>query len=107
MPLFEIETEAHIVITWAEDEEGAKEVLATSYPTETPLRVTKRTRDTWVISKAILGIKGKVKPCSTARDCLARAGGDKDYAIRLYMQRTGSDLATSQDAIETNMPMGW
>ncbi len=107
MPLFEIETEAHILITWAEDEDAAEEVLAASYPNESPIRITKRTRDTWVISKAALGISGAASPCSTARDCLARAAGDKDYAVRLYMQRTGSDLESSEQAIESNMAMGW
>ena len=32
MPLFEIETPSHIVITWADDEEAAKAVLRASYP---------------------------------------------------------------------------
>ena len=27
MPLFEVETDAHIIITWADDEEKATEVL--------------------------------------------------------------------------------
>jgi hypothetical protein len=107
MPLFEIETESHIVITWADNEETARAVLAESYPAEQPVRVTKRPRDTWVISKAALGIRGKTDPCATARDCLDRAAGDKLHAIRLYMHETGSDLERARKVIESNMVMGW
>ena len=46
-------------------------------------------------------------PCSAARDCLAKASGDKVHAIRLYMQQTGSDLEDSRKAIESNIVMGW
>jgi len=107
MPLFEIETEAHIIITWAGDEGAAAEVVRESYPTETPLRITRRPRDTWVISKAALGIKGSADICSTARDCLSKAAGDKLHAIRLYMQHTGTDLERARKVIESNMVMGW
>ena len=34
MPLFEIETEAHIIISWAEDEHAASSVVAEAYPQE-------------------------------------------------------------------------
>jgi hypothetical protein len=107
MPLFEIETQAHIIITWAADESAAQEVVKDNYPAEQAVRVTRRPRDTWVISKSALGIKGKTDPCSVARDCLARAAGDKVHAIRLYMQHTGSDLEHSRKVIESNMVMGW
>jgi hypothetical protein len=107
MPLYEIETANHIIITWAEDDRGATDVVRDSYPQEPPLRVTRRPRDTWVISKSALGISGATDPCSTARDCLAKAAGDKLHAIRLYMQHTGSDLERSRKAIESNMVMGW
>jgi hypothetical protein len=107
MPLFEIETEAHIIITWAEDERAAVAVVEKAYPHEEPIRVTKRPRDTWVISKSALGIKGPTDPCNVARDCLAKASGDKVQAIRLYMQHTGSDLEHSRKVIESNMVMGW
>jgi hypothetical protein len=107
MPLFEIETESHIVITWATDEDAARKVVQASYPSERPLRVTKRPRDTWVISKAALGINGKTSPCATARDCLDKAAGDKLHAIRLYMHETGSDLEHARKVIESNMVMGW
>lgn len=107
MPLFEVETRSHIIITWAEDEAAATEVVRDSYPQEPPLRITRRPRDTWVISKSALGISGPADPCFTARECLAKAAGDKVHAIRLYMQQTGSDLERSRKAIESNMVMGW
>ena len=62
MPLFEIETDSHIIITWAADEDSARDVVKDSYPHEPPLRVTRRPRDTWVISKAALGISGNSRP---------------------------------------------
>ena len=89
MPLFEIETEAHIIITWAEDDASAMNVVTDAYPCEKVLRTTRRPRDTWVISKAALGITGVTDPCTTARDCLSKAAGDKVQAIRLYMHETG------------------
>ena len=54
MPLFEVETSAHIIITWADDEEVATAKARDAYPTEQITRITKRPRDTWVISKAVL-----------------------------------------------------
>jgi len=107
MPLFELETSSHIIITWAEDEKAATHVVEQSYPQEPTVRITRRPRDTWVISKSALGISGPTDPCSTARDCLAKAAGDKVHAIRLYMQHTGADLECSRKAIESNMVMGW
>jgi hypothetical protein len=108
MPLFEIETDAHIIITWAENESAAKAVAKDSYPTENILRMTRRPRDSWVISKAVLGITGKGgDPCTVARDCLSKASGDKVHAIRLYMHETGTDLDQARRAIESNMVMGW
>jgi hypothetical protein len=107
MPLFEIETEAHIIISWADDEEAARQIVRESYPQEPPIRVTKRPRDTWVISKSALGIVGRTDPCAVARDCLDKASGDKVHAIRLYMQETGTDLERARKVIESNMVMGW
>lgn len=107
MPLYEIETDAHIIITWADDEASASAVAADSYPTENILRMTKRPRSSWVISKGLLGIKTETNPCSLARDCLSKSSGDKVHAIRLYMQETGDDLEQSRKVIETNMVMGW
>jgi hypothetical protein len=107
MPLFEVETENHIVITWAENGDAASAVVSDAYPQERVLRLTKRPRDTWVISKSALGISGKMDPCHAARDCLSKAEGDKVRAIRLYMQHTGVDLEQARKAIESNMVMGW
>lgn len=107
MALFEIETNAHIMVGWAETREAAEEIAKENYPEEDIVRVTQRPRDLWVISKRLLGIEGSSDPCDTARDCLARAAGDKVHAIRLYMLDTGVDLHEAQKAIETNMSLGW
>jgi len=107
MPLFEIETDAHIIITWAESEEAARAVVSGAYPSDELTRITKRPRDTWVISKSALGLTEDADPCMVARDCLAKAAGDKVHAIRLYMYETGSDLVRARKVIESNMVMGW
>ena len=107
MALFEIETNAHIMIGWAESHESAEAIAKKYYPEEDVVRVTRRPRDIWVISKRLLGISGTTDPCDTARDCLARAAGDKVHAIRLYMHETGSDLERARKVIESNMVMGW
>lgn len=106
MPLFEVETEAHIIITWAANEDDATAVVNDAYPHDRVVRMTKRPRDTWVISKSALGISGNLDPCHTARDCLSKAAGDKVSAIRLYMQETGVDLTNARKAIESNL-VGW
>lgn len=107
MPLFEIETEAHIMISWATCLEQAEFLAEKYYPEERVLRITRRPRDMWVVSKAVLGMTGKDAPCDIARDCLARASGDKLHAIRLYMLETGSDLDLARKVIEATMPTGW
>ena len=107
MPLFELETPSHIIITWADSEAAAREVVQQTYPHEQPIRITRRPRDTWVISKTALGISGSMDPCHVARDCLSKAAGDKVHAIRLYMQQTGTDLDHARKVIESNMVMGW
>jgi hypothetical protein len=107
MPLFEIETEAHIMIGWANSLEQAEHLAAKHYPDEKIVRITRRPRDLWVISKGLLGLGDKTRPCDVARDCLARASGDKLHAIRLYMLETGADLNTARKAIEANMSIGW
>ena len=107
MPLFEVETDAHIIITWADDESSAGSVATDSYPAESILRLTQRPRDSWVISKGVLGIAATEDPCAVARDCLSKASGDKVHAIRLYMHETGNDLEQARKAIESNMVMGW
>jgi hypothetical protein len=107
MALFEVETEGHIMIVWADDKERARQFCEDNYSGEAILRVTARPRDAWVISKRMLGIEGSVDPCTTARECLARSSGDKLHAIRLYMQETGTDLDGARKAIESNMAIGW
>ena len=101
MPLFEVETDAHIIITWADSEGSATTVANDSYPGENIVRLTKRPRDSWVISKGVLGITTqKSDPCGVARDCLAKAAGDKVHAIRLYMHETGNDLERRDHACD-------
>jgi hypothetical protein len=107
MPLYEIESDAHILITWAEDEQAARDVVADAYPTDTIIRLTKRPRDTWVISKGVLGLSSRMDVCGIARECLSKSSGDKLHAIRLYMHETGSDLEKARRVIESNMVMGW
>ncbi len=107
MPLFEIETTSHIIITWADNEDDAREVVDDPYPGDAVIRLTRRPRDTWVISKGVLGISAKMDICTIARDCLSKSSGDKVHAIRLYMHETGSDLEKARKVIESNMVMGW
>ena len=107
MPLFEVETDAHIIITWADDDQAATGVVSAAYPNDQVIRLTKRPRDTWVISKTALGIKKEIDPCIVARDCLSKAAGDKVHAIRLYMHETGTDLEQARRVVESNMVMGW
>jgi hypothetical protein len=107
MPLFEVETTSHIMIACVADDQGARAFAATHYPSEEILRVSHRPRDAWVISKKLLGIQAESDPCSIARDCVAKAQGDKLHAVRLYMQATGSDLEGARKVIESNMIRGW
>jgi len=108
MALYEVETDAHIVITWAEDENQAKGQVFDNYPSEEILRISKRPRMSWVISKSALGLTNTpMDPCLVARDCLSKAEGDKVHAIRLYMHETGNDLNQARRVIESNLVMGW
>jgi hypothetical protein len=107
MPLFEVETTSHIMIASAEDEATARAFAMTHYPIEEIIRVSHRPRDAWVISKKLMGIQAEGDPCSTARDCLSKAQGDKLHALRLYMQKTGTDLEGARKVIESNMARGW
>jgi hypothetical protein len=107
MPLYEVETTAHIMIACADDDKSARAFAVTHYPSEEILRITHRPRDAWVISKKLLGIQGETDPCVVARDCLSKAQGDKVHAVRLYMQSTGCDLDGARKVIETNMARGW
>lgn len=107
MPLYEIETNGHIMIGWADSTDAARALAFDLYPEDQILRVSKRPRDLWVISKRLLGLETQASPCDIARECLAQASGDKLHAIRLYCQKTGTDLQEAQKAIETNMSLGW
>lgn len=108
MPLFEVETDSHIIITWASDENAATQVVKEAYPSDHVVRMTKRPRDTWVISKGALGLTSHaIDICSVARECLSKSAGDKVHAIRLYMNETGTDLDKARRVIESNMVMGW
>ena len=108
MPLYEIETNGHIMIGWADSLEGARGLAKEHYPEDEILRVSKRPRDLWVISKRLLGLAtNDSQPCDIARECLSQTAGDKLHAIRLYCQKTGVDLQEGQKAIETNMSLGW
>jgi len=107
MPLFEVETNAHVMIAWAESQDEAAGLAQQHYPEDEVVRITRRPRDLWVISKSMLGVNAPTEPCDTARDCLSRASGDKLHAIRLYMLDTGADLHEAQRVIESNMSMGW
>ncbi len=107
MPLYEVETDSHIIITWANDEDAARAVVTEAYPEDQVIRLTRRPRDTWVISKGSLGLSSRMDICGVARECLAKSSGDKVHAIRLYMHETGSDLEKARKVIESNMVMGW
>ncbi len=109
MALYEVETNAHIIITWADSDSSATAVVRESYPNDQVIRLTKRPRDTWVISKGALGMTQSqgLDPCGVARDCLSKTAGDKVHAIRLYMHETGADLEHARRVIESNMVMGW
>ena len=73
MPLFEVETESHIIITWAQDQDAAGDVVQDAYPHEKIVRLTKRPREhLGDFQGRGAGIAGKkIDPCHTARDCLS------------------------------------
>ena len=52
MPLYEVETDAHIMITWADADAAATAKVKEAYPEENIVRLTRRPRDSWVISKS-------------------------------------------------------
>ena len=86
MPLFEVETEGHIIITWAEDESAAENLVQDTYGTEPITRLTKRPRDTWVISKSALGITDSTNPCTVARMGPFAGIGHRPLATRIRLR---------------------
>ncbi|MBA4032188.1 MAG: hypothetical protein C0478_15050 [Planctomyces sp.] len=107
MPLFEIETSAHIMVAWTESKDAAEALTHETFPDEEILRISRRPRDAWVISKRLLGLTGPASPSEMARDCLAKSHGNKIEAIHLYMVGMGVTEDEAQRAIETNMSLGW
>ena len=53
MPLFEVETNAHIMIAWAENKEEATEITKGFYPDEDIVRLTKRPRPKTLVAGAV------------------------------------------------------
>ena len=47
MALYEIETNAHIMVGWANTQEEAENAAQENYPEDEILRVTRRPRDMW------------------------------------------------------------
>ncbi len=107
MALYEVETTSHIMIACVDSDADARVFAEKHYPNEEILRVNKRPRDAWVISKTLLGLASDADPCAKARDCLSKASGDKLHAVRLYMHETGTDLEGARKIIESNMALGW
>ena len=87
------------MIGWASSLEQAEHIAAKHYPEEKILRITRRPRDLWVISKGLLGLGEKFRPCDVARDCLARAAGDIGTTIfhPVGTCRMGHDAAAVVD----------
>lgn len=107
MALFEVETDGHIVVVWADTKDGAKAFCRATYPAEDVIRVSQRPLDAWVISKRLLGLRGPGDPAQLARRCLLRAYGDKDQAVALYAAEAGCSEDDARKAIESNLAVGW
>ena len=54
-----------------------------------------------------VGSASEADVSDVARECLAKASGDKLHAIRLYMKETGVDLEKARKMIESNIVYGW
>jgi len=107
MALFEIETNAHIMISWADSREAAEAVAKKHYPEEDIVRVTKRPRDIWVISKRLLGIQGASDPCDTARDLPRPAPPEtRSTPFASTCSTREADLHEAQRAIENQHVAG-
>ena len=65
-------------------------------------------RKTNLVSENFGAITGNGAEVSdVARECLAKASGDKLHAIRLFMNETGVDLEKARKTIESNIVYGW
>ena len=107
MPLFEIETNAHIIITWAADDSAAEVVVQEKYPQDQVIRLTKRPRDTWVISKAALGLtRASFDPCATAGIAWKKLPATKSTPFGSTCMRPARTW-NMRKVIESNMVMGW
>ncbi len=107
MPLYEIETNGHIMIGWADSTDAARALAVDLYPEDQILRISKRPRDLWVISKRLLGLRLRplpvISPANAWRKPLATSCTRSGFTA----QKTGTDLQEAQKAIETNMSLGW
>ena len=107
MPLFEIETVAHIIISWAADEQAAAAVVEDAYPGERIVRLTRRPRDSWVISNSALGLTTSTQdPCNTARECLSRAAGDKVAGTYIETMNVMRMTAAVEEIMNAAMDVG-
>ena len=107
MPLFEVETTSHIMIACVDDEADARDVRPEQLPQRgSPPGQPSPARRLGDLQEPAGHLQGR-RPLHHARDCLAKAQGDKLHAVRLYMQQTGSDLEGARKVIESNMAMGW
>jgi len=87
--VIEIETESHISHRAADQDAAAATVHDESHGK--PLRITKRPRDTWVISKGALGIASTATSATRRENC-CQSHGDKVPPFASYMHETGTDL---------------
>ena len=94
MPLFEVETECHIIITWAGDQDAAADVVQQAYPEERILRMTKRPR-----TSVWSGSPFTVRPCHG--DIFAR---DWIFASSIVQARPRSTTVMSASAPGTITP---
>ena len=107
MPLFEVETTSHIMIACAEDETDGSRLRddALSDRRDHPGEPSPA-RCLGDLQEAPGHPDRRETLARSARDCLSKAQGDKLHAVRLYMQKTGTDLEGARKVIESNMATG-
>ena len=108
MPLFEVETDCHIIITWASDEDaatGGGQRSLSERPRDPPDQASPR----YLGDLQSRPWASPAPATSAPPPAIAwpRPSGDKVHAIRLYMHETGTDLERARKVIESNMVMGW